>query len=117
MDVAVGQTVYFTDSIYRRNSGLLLEGEVLKIGRKYITVLGKEIRRETRFDKKTLLEVSEHGAQGILYLSKQDYLDEIEHQRNIRKIENEFKWSNRPKDKVSLETTRRIIAILEEEKS
>jgi hypothetical protein len=102
-DFNIGQTVYFTSSY--RSKGLI-EGNVTKVGRKYVTVNNRD-----QFEIETLREKIEYGSAGVLYLSKQIYLDEQELDNNVRKLREVFShW----RASVTLDQTRRILEILSE---
>lgn len=82
----------------------LVKGIVSKVGRKYVTVGGR------KYDIHTHQEVKDVGQEGYLYLSKQEYEDELELEKNKSEITSHFsRWS---KKEVTLEQTRDILAIL-----
>lgn len=82
----------------------LRETTVDKVGRKYVTAGGR------RYDIVSHQEVKDVGAEGYVYLSEQDYYDEVELKKNKGDIRSYFDiWSNR---NISLEQTRQILAIL-----
>jgi len=105
--IEVNQIVWFLEVIFYKNDELC-EGTVTKIGTKYITV--KRNRREFKFDKETLVEVTPNGQKRRMYLTEQSYMEEMELKSNIKCIQNSFSHIG---CKVTLEQTRKILEILE----
>lgn len=78
---------------------------VTKVGRKFVFV-GK-----TQYHLDTLQEKVDFGEEGQLYITEQDYHDELELKRNKSEISSYFDfWTRRD---ISLEQTREILKILE----
>ncbi|MGG1147031.1 hypothetical protein [Bacillus wiedmannii] len=103
-DFTIGQRVVF--KLGNRDSKLT-EGEVTKVGRIYVTV-----DERMQFEMESMREKVEFGASGMLYLSKQHYLDELELENNIKNIR--LKFGHYGRVEVSLEQSRRILEILGE---
>lgn len=107
--IKVGQKIWFVEHVFNRNRGLL-EGTVTKVGTKYITVKGRIPSLEFRFCKKSFIQDTSNGSAGCLYLTEQDYMDEIELSSNIELIRDRFPiWGC----EVTLEQTRKILKVLE----
>lgn len=102
-DFKVGQKVWHTAIPSWKTK--LAEGEVTKVGNKYITV-----NNRYRFFIENLLEDTNYGARGRLYLDKQDYEDGVELMKNLRILRNSFDFNSG----VTLEQTRQILKILGE---
>lgn len=107
MDFTVGGIVWFTQPLFYK--GEIVEGEITKVGNKYVYVKALSSSREFKFDKKTLREVDESNYVGQIYPSKQEYLNEVELNKNMKKIRNKF---NDFKLNLTLEQTIEILKIL-----
>ena len=98
----VGQEVW---TIAGYKNATLRENKVTKVGRKYVST-GK-----TQYHLDTLQEKVDYGEEGQLYITEQDYHDELELKRNKSEISSYFDfWTRRD---ISLEQTREILKILE----
>lgn len=82
----------------------LVKRTVSSVGRKYVTV-GRR-----KYDVHTRREVKDVGEEGYLYLSKQEYEDELELEENKSQITSCF--SRYSKKEITLEQTREILLIL-----
>ena len=99
---SIGQKVW-TIGTYRNAS--LLQGTVVKVGRKYVTT-----DRSTQYHLDTLVEKVDYGEEGRLYLTEQDYHDEIELRHNKSVIRSCLdRWS---KQEITLDQSREILRIL-----
>lgn len=101
-DFTVGQTVWHT--AYPSRDVEIKEGKVTKVGRKYVSVDDRY-----RFYIDNLVEDTNYGARGKLYLDKQVYEDEVEFTKNIITLRNSFYFGCG----VTLEQTRQILKILD----
>ncbi|HII3821969.1 TPA: hypothetical protein ACY38Z_001596 [Pasteurella multocida] len=73
-NLKVGDTVYFLETLMRSN--IEHEAEVLKIGRKYLTIRVRG--RDRKINLSDGYEESKYGAlYGRIYRSKKDYLHEL----------------------------------------
>lgn len=100
-DFEIGQKVWHTAIPSRKVS--LFEGEVTKVGNKYVTV-----NNRYRFFIETLLEDTNYGAKGRLYLDKQDYEDAVELGNNLLILRKSFDFNCG----LTLEQTRQILKII-----
>lgn len=89
------------------------EYEIRKIGRKYFEVgkIGEASGKLYKFDIKTLKQASKHP-DWLLYLSKQDILDEQEKKTLEMDIREALGYGN---TRFSLDQLRRIKAIMDED--
>jgi hypothetical protein len=100
-DFTVGQTVWHTAS-WGKPTGLV-EGKVTKVGRLYVTIDDK-----FRFRLSDLLEDTDRGSRGKIYLDKKVYEDKVELNQNLSILRKSFSWDS----EVTLEQTREILKIL-----
>lgn len=74
-DIKVGQIAFIEGSRYSGDSSIS-ECEIIKVGRKYVTVKEKH-RIDSKFELKSGVENVMYGAARRLHLSKQSILDRI----------------------------------------
>lgn len=91
-NVEVGQTI-FIKSEYFGKPGELIETQVTKLGRMYITVAFKKMR----FDKNSGVQIDGYGIPARLYLSKRIYQEE-------RRLEGRKKYIKETINNVNLGT-------------
>lgn len=103
-DFSIDQEVWY---ILGHRDAELTKGIVTKVGRQYVSI-GKK-----KFDIETLEEKVEYGENGRLYLSEQEYHDEIQLQKNLLKIESILFPKYRKPD-VNLEQSIKILELLGE---
>jgi hypothetical protein len=104
----VGQEVYYY-CCYKKD---LVKTKITKVGHKYIYV-SLPNGWEYKFDKVTRMEVVDWGGGLKLYFDPQEYADDKELNKNIMRIYHELGSSDTD---LTLDQSRRILAILEEGK-
>ena len=82
----VGQTAYIIEDGYQASHGIVAEAEVVKVGRRYVTV--REGRQETRFYEPAnsttyLFEDKNYGAKRLLFPST-EAVDEHKELNNLQ---------------------------------
>lgn len=113
----VGQTAYILQNDLRQGKhSTVIEAEVVKVGRKYVTVSRKDYRWEMRFsarwsDKPYLVEDTDMGSPNYLFPSR-TAVDEYEERQELQDyICTEISWSKI--ERYTLEQLRNIKKILE----
>ncbi len=93
--------------------------EVVAVGRKYVTVKKRDGSWEVKFDfTNNCRQACTYGVPDyVLYLHKEDILQEIHRSQLIKNIRQTFRWENRTADKMALKDLETIDAILQKYKS
>lgn len=114
MDITVGQKVWIVAERHPAKKLEIYEGEVIKLGRKYVYIKS-ERHVEYKFNLNTKVESTPSNYRAKLYLSKQAYEDDLEYHDNINELRKLFGRFVKPD--VSLDQSRKILAILNEDKA
>nr|DAR80462.1 MAG TPA: hypothetical protein [Caudoviricetes sp.] len=117
-DLKVGQTLYlvrkgYENSIHKRELDKVSKAEVIKVGRRYVTV-DTSITTET-FDSQKDFKIY-NGYDRVkfgLYLHEKDYFDEIAKADLLKKIRDFFSYSSKQCELLSLEELENINSIIE----
>ena len=119
-DFKVGQTVYvrlYGNAAEGKSEDKIIEEWIVtKVGKKYLYAKPKEgWGRDVIFEKRryddNFVNKTEYSISYVIYLDKQDILDEMEYFKLSSFIENEFRYSQK---QYSLDQLRRIKAIIDE---
>lgn len=116
-NLKVGQTLYlvrkgYENSIHKRELDKISKAEVIKVGRRYVTV-DTDITTET-FDSQEDFKIC-HGYKRMkqgLYLSEKDYFDELTMADLLKKIRDFFSYSGKQCDLLRLEDLETINEII-----
>lgn len=107
-DFTIGQMVWYSKIDNRRNEKLF-EAEVIKVGRKYVTVKRKGYSIEIEFEISSLRVKAEYIKKDRLYFSEDEFQEDLERKSNILKLRN-YNFT----DDLTLEQTRKLLEILSE---
>lgn len=119
-DLKVGQTLYlvrkgYENNTHKRELDKISKAEVIKVGRRYVTV-DTSITTKT-FDYEEDFKVyCGYGYKRMregLYLSAQDYFEELRKEKLLRKIKDFFCYSDKQCGLLSLEDLETINSIMD----
>nr|DAY32335.1 MAG TPA: hypothetical protein [Caudoviricetes sp.] len=117
-DLKIGQILYlvrkgYESNIHKRELDKISKVEVIKVGRKYVTVsVGGYF--ET-FDSQKDFKIY-NGYERVkfgLYFSEKDYFDELKKEKLLKKIRDSFNYSNKQCEMLSLKDLETINEIIE----
>ena len=117
-DLKVGQNLYlvrkgYENSIHKRELDKISKAEVIKVGRRYVTV-DTDVTTET-FDSQKDFKIY-NGYDRVkfgLYLHEKDYFDEIAKADLLKKIRDFFNYSDKQCKLLSLKDLETINEIIE----
>ena len=116
-DLKVGQTLYlvrmgYEKDIHKRELDKISKAEVIKVGRRYVTV-DTDITTET-FDSQAGFKIYKSYDRGKfgLYLREKDYFDELTMADLLKKIRDFFSYSGKQCDLLSLDDLESINEII-----
>jgi len=113
---SIGQTVYLVPSMYKsRKPGVLfVEGEVVKIGRKYLTVIVPPYTHtHYQFCIDSLVQKTDWTADYHLYLTAQEIFDQKERDKILQRLRRAFDFGSRKASNLTLAQLKQIDVILE----
>ena len=117
-DLKVGQTLYlvqkgYENNLHKKELDKISKAEVIKVGRRYVTV-DTSITTET-FDSQEDFKIC-NGYMRMkcgLYLSEEDYFDELKKEKLLRKIRDFFSYIGKQCDLLSLKDLETINEIID----